>query len=208
MALGLAPLVQRRSNHKDARLALRVGLMYAAGLVVGAAATATALKLAVTWLSLASPPMSARLLMGIFAVLVAGIGLVDVRHRHRQAVGFRWQVPKELVGKLGLQRAFIVYGLLLGSGCWTQMPAAVFWSYIVSIAFAPSVWLAILISCVFALATAFRMGYDLWSLRDGSEAPNAFAQRRIVYQTSLRYAVGVAGAAIGGGLFVRSLLLG
>jgi hypothetical protein len=177
--------------------------IYGLGLTIGALGTVLALN---GGLRIIAGPFVHSALIPALGLLL--IGAVDLRNNGRPAFGRSWQVPKRLVGRFGLIGSFGAYGVMLGSGCWTLMPAALFWSYLLFATTMPSLSFALIMASIFAAVSTGRLVTDLLRLGAADVEPILYARRRLSAQATLRATAGSMGLFLGTALLVRTVVPG
>jgi hypothetical protein len=161
----------------------RIGLLasYGAGLALGGAALFGALGALGAWISF---PLAAALVVAAVAAVSDLAGL-----RVRPQVHF--QVPEHWRRTMPLPRALFLYGVMLGTGFTTFVPAAAAWALLPLSLAAGSMAGGVAIGLSFAAGRALPLAFDETSL---AEKPRGLRVLRILAAVSLAFAL-VAGEA-------------
>ena len=170
----------------------RAGAAFAGGLLLGAAAVFTALAAVGAEVG-GHAVLVAALVIGVLAVVSDALGL-----RVRPQV--RLQVPEPWRRRMPLERALFLYGLLLGTGLTTYVPATAAWAL-------PVLCLAVgSLGAAFAIAAGFAAGRALPVLvlagRGGetvlAERPQGLRLLRVLAAASLLCALVAGGVEAAG----------
>lgn len=119
MALGLAPTTRRPLSP----ILFRDSIAHAAGLLTGAALVGAALA-AIGGVVAAT--LGGKVLLLVAAAVALAQAGTDLGLWRLPAVGRSWQVPRSWLGTFPMHVAYLLFGLVLGTGFLTAVPYASF----------------------------------------------------------------------------------